>query len=84
MNEKRAVEHELSELRREVSAMSGGSAIKEVRLLKGLIKTLQDELQTLKSRQQRNTGKKTNELKQALDEVRCVLYLFIRFILQTL
>ena len=69
VSEKRALEEELLEVRREMNNLNGGTAIKEIRLLKGLIKTLQDELQTLKTKQQRSSGKKTEELKAALLEV---------------
>ena len=65
--EKEAVETELSEYRLERT--NEASSGKEVRILKGMIKNLQEELATGRTRHQRAASKRNQQYRQLADEV---------------
>lgn len=67
--EKQEVEDKFLHYRREVKNTSSGSAAKEVRILKSVVRNLEEELMHEKSKNQRSTSKRNQEYKALLEEV---------------
>ena len=67
--EKHEIEQEFAAFRREVRLTSGGSAVKDIRALKAMVKNLEDQLLKEKTRNQRATSKRSNQYRDLLEEV---------------
>ncbi|KAJ8044745.1 Coiled-coil domain-containing protein 61 [Holothuria leucospilota] len=67
--EKQEVEDKFLHYRREVKNTSSGSAAKEVRILKSVVRNLEEELMHEKSKNQRSTSKRNQEYKSLLEEL---------------
>ncbi|XP_005106254.1 coiled-coil domain-containing protein 61 [Aplysia californica] len=67
--EKHELEQEFAAFRREVRLTSGGSAVKDIRALKAMVRNLEDQLMKEKTRHQRSTNKRGQEYRDLLEEV---------------
>ncbi|CAG2203446.1 CCDC61 [Mytilus edulis] len=69
LKEKEELEAEFLHFRREVKTTSTGNAVKEIRILKALTKSLEEDLMKEKTRHQRSTTKRSQEYRDLLEEV---------------
>ncbi len=67
--QKQQLEANLIEYKREVEATSKGSAAKEVRILKTMVKSLEGDLLREKTKHQKSGMKRNAECRRLLDEV---------------
>lgn len=67
--EKEAIENEYLTFRKEVKHTTEGAAAKEIRILKGIIKNLEEEMVKEKSKSQRQTSRRQKDYNQLLEEV---------------
>ena len=68
--EKAELEQEFASFRREVRLSSGGTAVKDIRALKAVVRNLEEQLMREKTRYQRNTSKRSQEYRDLLEEVK--------------
>ena len=69
LQEKEDIEAEFVEYKREVQLTSKGAAAKEVRILKNMVKNLEEELVEQKAKHQRSSGKIGQEYRTLVEEV---------------
>ncbi|PIK41326.1 putative coiled-coil domain-containing protein, partial [Apostichopus japonicus] len=69
LTEKQEIEDDFLRYRREVKNTSSGSAAKEVRILKSVVRNLEEELMHEKSKNQRATNKRNQEYKTLMEEL---------------
>ena len=69
MREKEETEAAFLEFRREVQHTTVGSAAKEIRILKDMIKTLEEDLLKEQTKHQRSSNRRSQEYRQLMDEV---------------
>jgi len=67
--EKQEIEQEFATFRREVRLTSSGSAVKDIRSLRTMVRNLEDQLMKEKTRHQRATSKRSQEYRDLLEEV---------------
>ena len=83
--EKIKVETTLLEYKREVQNTNVGGAVKEIRMLKEIVKNLEQELLQEKMKRQRGSSRRSHEMRQLMEEVSrntirfnpCVTELFV-------
>ena len=68
--EKEDLEEEYMQFRRQVGNTREGSAAKEIRILKDVIKNLEDELLREKNKQQKSSFRRNQEYQKQAQEVR--------------
>ena len=69
LQEKEELEADFHEYRREVELTREGAAAKEVRLLKSMVKSLEEDLLKERTKNQRAANKRGQEYRQLLEEV---------------
>jgi hypothetical protein len=69
LKDKEALEAEYLDFRRQVELTSDSVATKEIRMLKTVIKNLEEELTVSKSKHQRAASKRNQQYQQLVDEV---------------
>ncbi|XP_050406127.1 centrosomal protein CCDC61 isoform X2 [Patella vulgata] len=69
LKEKENIEEELFEMKRQMKVTSNGSTAKDVRMLKGIVRNLEEELMKEKNKYQRSTSKRGQEYRELLGEV---------------
>nr|XP_006818145.1 PREDICTED: coiled-coil domain-containing protein 61-like [Saccoglossus kowalevskii] len=69
LKEKEEIEAAYMQFRREVKNTSKGSAAKEVRILKNIVKNLEDEVTTEKAKFRRQANKRNQDYRSLLEEV---------------
>lgn len=67
--EKEALAAEYMNLKRQVELTTDGFAMKEIRMLKSVIKNLEEDLATLRTKNQRSSFKRTQECQRLSEEV---------------
>lgn len=69
LQEKEELEADFHDYRREVERTREGVAVKEVRLLKAMVKNLEEDLLKERTKNQRAASKRSQEYRQMLEEV---------------
>ncbi|KAL5008943.1 hypothetical protein ScPMuIL_014524 [Solemya velum] len=69
LKEKEDLESEFMQYRRELKNTATGSAMKEIKMLKGIVRNLEEELMKEKTRYQRSASKRGQEYRELLEEV---------------
>ena len=68
------MEADFHEYRREVELTREGAAAKEVRLLRGMVKNLEEDLMKERTKNQRAASKRSQEFRQVMEEVKLNLH----------
>jgi coiled-coil domain-containing protein 61 len=74
LEEKEELEAAFREYRMEVESSDEASAVKEVRMLKNMMKSLEEDLMKETTKNQRMSSKRSQEYRQLMDEV-CALHI---------
>ena len=69
MQEKEDTEADFIQYKRELKNTTKGNATKEIRILKNLVKNLEEELMKEKTKHQRSASKRSQEYKQLLADL---------------
>lgn len=77
--EKEDIEAEFVLFRREMKSTTTGNAVKEIRMLKNVVRNLEEELMKEKTRYQRSASKRSQEYRDLLEEVGWVLLFTVKF-----
>ena len=81
LKEKEAIEVEYLDFKRQVELTTDGVATKEIRMLKSVIKNLEEELTMSRTKHQRSTAKRNQQCQQLSEEVRLPQPAYILFYL---
>ena len=74
LQEKAAIEAEYDEYRRQVELANDGPVKQEIRMLKTVVKNLEEELTTTRSKNQRIANKRNQQYRQLAQEVSDAIY----------
>jgi len=69
MKEKEALEAEFRDYRRQTELMTDGDVANELRLLRGMVRSLEEELSTSQAKHQRLMAKRNKQCRLLIDEV---------------
>ena len=80
LQDKEDLETEFIDYKREIQHTTKGGAAKEVRILKGVVKNLEEELVEEKAKNQRAASKRNQECRKLRQEVSMALYVLFLYV----